>query len=350
VDRSEDPIAILEVPGAYFGAGQAQPARAVAARISQLAGQDARIHFSLGLLLAEHNEYGLAAQQFEAIPAPQRDAAANLNLGMAYSKLRQFAGAHKAYQEAIRLDPSGPDAYLHLGLDASLAGNHEAALDWIGQAHKRAPERPDVSYALAEEWIRTRNFENARTLLSTALDRTADAAGLREAWRDLFLAQHRPEEAAQAYLRCLRSDPRRHSARLSVARAYSELHQNEKAASELRAILRIDPANSEAKARLGRLALEASQPDTAMKWIRQALSVDPNNATANEDLATLMERQGKPAEARPVLERLVRIDPNNPRFHYLLGRVLSKLQQPEAAKAEFEASKKLGGVQSDRRE
>lgn len=350
VERSEDPLALLELTRAYFGAGRAQEARQFAARISRLAGQDARVHFSLGLLLAENGEYRLAADQFEAIPSPERDSSANLNLGMACSKLRQFSSARLAYEEAIRRDPSGPDAYLHLGLDESASGNHGAALDWIAQAHKRAPERSDVSYALAEELIRTRNFDGARALLSTALTRTADDAGLREAWGDLFLNQRRPGDAAPAYLQCLRSEPRRVSARLSLARAYSEMHQSEKAASELRQILSVDSGNAEAKAQLGRLSLEVGQPDAALKWIREALSADPNNASANESLAMLMERQGRPAEARLALEKLVKIAPNNPRFHYLLGRVLSRLQQPEAAKAEFEISRKLGGVGAGGRE
>ena len=103
--QSQDPVLLLALAEAYYGAGQAQPARDTALRLARLPGVESKVHFSLGLVLAEHGEYQLAAGQFEAIPADERDVAAEMNLGMAYTRLKNFEAAHAAYENAIRMDP-----------------------------------------------------------------------------------------------------------------------------------------------------------------------------------------------------------------------------------------------------
>ncbi|HEY6274318.1 MAG TPA: tetratricopeptide repeat protein [Terriglobales bacterium] len=341
VERSKDPVTLLELTGAYFGVGNAPAGRDTAERLAKIPGLQPAVHFSLGLQLAAYDEYELAVQQFAAIPASDRDVATDLNLGLAYSKLRRFQEAREAYDGALRLDPSNPDAFLHIGLDDDAAGHDGAALDWILQAHTNAPDRPDISYALAQTLIRLGNFERAHDLLASALADHPDEPGLREAQGDLLLQEGRPEDAVEAYLQSLRSDRRRVSARVSLASAYERLRQSDKAASELQQVLRVDPQNAAAKAQLGHLALDAGQQDIASEWIKQALATDPNNLTANEDMAVLLERAGKPDQAHAILERLAKLDPSNPQIHYLLSRVLAELRKPEEAKAEFELSKKL---------
>jgi Flp pilus assembly protein TadD len=319
----------------------ARAARDTAGRLAKIPSLQPAVHFSLGLELAAHGEYELAAQQFAAIPAPDRDVAAELNLGMAYSKLRRFQEAREAYDDALRRDPSSPDAFLRIGLDAATLGDNASALDWIAQAHTKSPDRPDISYALAKQLIRVGNFDRARPLLASALADHPDEPGLREAQGDLSLQEGRPQEAVKAYLQTLRAEPGRVSARVSLAAAYERLGQSDKATSELKQVLRVDPQNAAAKARLGHMALDAGQHDAASKWIQEALASDPNDLTANEDMAVLLERAGKPDQAQMVLEKLAKLEPTNPQIHYLLSRVLAQLRKPEEAKAEFELSKKL---------
>lgn len=346
VERMQDPVALLELTGAYFGVGNARAARESAERLAKISGLEPAMHFTLGLLLAEHREYELAAQQFAAIPEADRDAASDLNLGMAYSNLRRFKEARAAYENALRRDPSNPDSYYHIGLDVAATGDHGAALDWIAQAHTKGPDRTDVSGALAEELTRVGNFERASDLLAYALADHPNDPALLEVQGDLLLQEGHSQEAVAAYLQSLRSEPRRVSARVALALAYEQLHQSDHAMIELHQVLRVDPQNAPAKAQLGHLALEAGQQDAASKWIKQALAADPNNATANRDMAILLERAGNLGEAQTILEKLVKLNPKNPQFHYLLSRVLAQLRKPEEANAEFELSKRLQAPQN----
>jgi tetratricopeptide (TPR) repeat protein len=335
-----DPTALLGMTEAYFGAGDARNGRLLATKLSSLKASDARIHFSLGLVLAEHGEYRMALEEFQAIPTSERDFATALNLGMAYSRLGKLAEARQSYEEAMRLDPSSPEPYLRMGLDA--AGSHtDEAIYWISEAYDRAPQRADVSYALAEQLIRARNYERAEGILSSALQQRGDDGALWEALGDLRSREKRLQDAMGAYSRCLKLSPARVSARLSLADVYRESGQVEQSRRELEKVLQHEPGNSMANAELARIALEASQQDDALRLAQRALAADANSLTANEVLAEILTRDNKLVRARSTLEKLVKLDPDNPRFHYLLSRVLSKLQLNQEAEGEFELSKKL---------
>lgn len=340
-ERSQDPLALYQLTEAYFGVGDNEAAHETARRLAKLPNLEPAVHFSLGLLSAEHEDYDLAVQQFSAIPEADRDAAADVNLGMAYSELRRFQEARQAYDEALRRDPSNPDAYLHIGLDSAAAGNDEAAVDWMAQAYSKAPDRPDVAEALLRQLIRVGNFERTQELLDSAIAAHSGEPALREIQGDLLRREGHLEEAVEAYRQALALQPRRVSARIGLASAYEGLRQSDKATNELQNVVHVDPRNAEAKAQLGHLAIEAGRQDAASEWTKQALALDPNNLTANEDRAMLLERAGKHEDAQTILRKLARLEPKNPRIHYLLGRVLLQLQRTVEAEAEFDLSKKL---------
>jgi Flp pilus assembly protein TadD len=348
VERSQDPLALYQLTQAYFGVGDKRAAHETATRLASIPNLEPAIHFSLGLVCAEHGEYEMAAQQFSSIPEADRDAAADINLGMAYSELKRFPEARAAYDEALRRDSSSPDAYLHIGLDAAASGNDDAAVDWMTQAYGKGPDRPDILEALLRELVRVGNLERAQALLDSAMAAHSGEPSLGEIHGDLLRREGHFEEAAEAYRQVLASQPNRVSARMSLASAYEQLHQGDKATSELERAVEIDPRNAEAKAQLAHLAIDAGRQSAATEWTGQALALDPNNLTANEDRAVLLERSGQHKDAQVVLQRLVKLEPNNPRIHYLLGRVLVQLQRNDEAQAEFDLSKKLQVSQAQR--
>jgi FimV-like protein len=339
--QSQDPVLLLALAEAYYGAGQAQPARETALRLARLPSVESKVHFSLGLVLAEHGEYQLAAGQFEAIPADDRDVAAEMNLGMAYTRLRNFEAARTAYKNAVGMDPKNPETYYHIGIAESALGNDDAAVDWMTEAHNLAPSRPDISVALVEELIHTRNYEQARTVLAVDIAAHPSDPSLREALADLFAAQDQRNDAVETYQECLQLNQRSVSARLALARVYEEMGQSENARAALAEVLKLSPKNAEAEAQLGRLAFEAGHEEEASSLVQRALAHDRNNLLANEYHARLQLRGGQLTEARQTLERLVQLDPQSSRVHLLLGRVLARLNQSAEAEREFELSKGL---------
>ena len=345
-EQSRDSTALLGMTQAYFGAGDRTAGRDLANHLSTLAGSDPKIHFSLGLLLAESEEYHLAVREFKAIPPSQRDFSTALNLGMAYAKLGDLASARESYLEASRLEPANPESYLRMGMDVA-RNNANDAIYWITQAHERAQDRPDISCLLSEQLIRVRNYEMADAILAPVTQRHPDDPKVWEALGDLRSSQKRLEEAASAYHQSLKLDPANVNVRLALAELDREAGRADAASAELREVLRLQPGNPKADAQLARDAFDAGQTDEALRLARLCLKSDPDNLTANSVLAEVMMRQNDFAAARSTLDKLVKLDSKNPRFHYLLSRVLYKLNLSQEALNEAELSKKLqgGGVE-----
>jgi protein O-GlcNAc transferase len=338
IQQSSNTGALMGLTQADLGARNIPAARETVARLSRLAASNPKVHFSLGLLLAENGQYEMAAEEFNDVPVADRDFAAYMNLGMAYSKLRKFEEARNAYQTALQLDPSDPEPYLRIGLDSAAMGERSQAVNWIGQAHAEAPQREDITCAFAEVLIQNASYDSADRILSQALHAHPHSPALLEAQGDLYLQQNQNEHAKQAYLKCLEIGPHVAGPRVSLARAYLGLHQPQAAQQELEKVLQAQPRNAEANAELGRMALDAGRQEEAQRLTSQALHADPDSRIANETLAEIRIREDRYSDAFDILQKLVKLDPKTPKYHYLLGRVLLKLGRTAEAQREYSLS------------
>src|SRR5579875_2110851 len=249
-DHSQDPAVLFGLAKAYFGARQPQSGLEIAEKLSRLAGADSKVHFSIGLLLAENGRYGEAIRELQAIPPGERDFAVYQNLGLVYVKSGKASEAEGAFEEAMRLNPASPEPYWGLGQIFFSTHRLEQGIYWLSQAHQRAPQRPDITFALAEALI--------------------------QAVGDLYTEEHKDELAKRAYERSLEIDPHHLGSRLGLAKLYDRLGKNAQAQEEYEAILKRAPGNAEANLGLGRLALQSGKFNEAVTTLERALRSDPN--------------------------------------------------------------------------
>jgi Flp pilus assembly protein TadD len=341
-DQSTDPSLVYELAQAYFGAGETKPALQTVARLWKLAPSDARIRFALGLLLAQHDQYAGAVEQFEAVAVQERDFAVYQNLGLAYSKLGRLPEAQRAFEQALRLDPSNPEPYFGIGINLLAARSIDQAIYPLSQAYDKAPQRVDIACTLAEALIQGQDFSRAHDLLAEIRAKSPNNPIVVQTEGDLYRAQGQDSKALESYRQILRYDPENVPARLRLAKVYLVLGQTVEAKNEFKRVLKANPTNGDAHAGLGRIALRAGQEDLALQELSRALREDPDELDANEDLAAIKSRRGQLAVAQTVLEKLVRLDPNNARYHYQLGRVLLKLGRVGEAQREFARSQQIG--------
>ncbi len=206
--------------GLIFGAGETQPALQTVERLSGLTPGNEKMRFTEGFLLAENHQYAAAVKQFEAIPVGERDFAVCQNLGLAYSRLRQHEEAQRAFEQALRLDPSNPEPYLAIGLDLLDSRSPDQAVYPLTQAHQKAPQRVDVACALVEALIQTRQLVRAADLLAEVRARAPNDAAVIETAGDLYVEEGEEAKAQDSFRRVLQLDPQNLSARIALAKGY----------------------------------------------------------------------------------------------------------------------------------
>jgi tetratricopeptide (TPR) repeat protein len=233
---------------------------------------------------------------------------------IAIAELRADQGQHKdavsELQKALRLSPDNVVVLRHLVVEATKAGDGQAALDAASALADKGPENADDLY-LAGAAMLQQNSAGASTVLEKYVALRADNA---KAW-------------------------------LGLGMAYVQQHKYSEARAPLERSLKLDPNSSEAEYQLGVVAKNVGTSDEAIPHFERAVKLQPRHAKALWNLGNLYLQSGDLQKAQENLQLAEAIDPNNLETEYDLGLVLSKLGKPELAREHFDRYRKLKEAQ-----
>jgi tetratricopeptide (TPR) repeat protein len=294
-----------------------------------------------GKLLMGNNDFRGAAVWLERAAHGQRSVEsearqtveASLLLGGVQSRLGQWDEAALAYEQAARLAPRMPQAYLGAATAWLSADRPDRTIQHLQQALS-LDSRPEAWLSLAQAHLRQQSLLTAETRNWEAFRRAMDAArkgrengSLENPWRIELL------EAEQALLDLASSkgikDPMPRVLGLLAAAEkdypdapevfhalttlYERLGMNVEAD---RSLARWEQLAGHSVATWGlrcRLACNRSQYDEARKLVDKALAVLPseNHAAIRYELVRIELEQGHVAEAQKQLASLLEADPKN---------------------------------------
>jgi Flp pilus assembly protein TadD len=223
------------------------------------------------------------------------------------------------------------------GLEILRAGNFGQAAEHFARAHRLAPERAEVCYALGRERLRAGRVEEAESLLRAAWETNPNLLSAASALaRCLGLYLSRYDEAEQVLGAAARraGDVGTDRAVLEVVRAELALEQNRfldaRTAAETALSLCAPESitHDAACAALARLEnqrgvelAEASQLEAALFAFKRAADLDPEWGGPVVNIGATFATMGRPRAARIAYQRALEIDPDNPVAHANLGRL-----------------------------
>lgn len=155
----------------------------------------------LGRLLLERNEFDEAARWLAtATDRRTSDAEALVLLGRCYFSLRRMADAHRAYERAMRADPSSRPARVGLARTLAATSQPDAAMSLLGPLLAGQPD-PDVLEAAGHTCFAAGRNEEAAGYFHAAAELRPTAALLNDlGWASMGAAAWR--------MRCPDSTPR----------------------------------------------------------------------------------------------------------------------------------------------
>jgi Flp pilus assembly protein TadD len=119
-------------------------------------------HNNLGVALAARGEPEAAAQHYaEAVRINPTWPEANNNLGMAYAVRGDYVRARWYFEQALRVRPRFAVAENNLATAFAFDGNFEAAVEHYTRAVQLTPDYFDARYALADALERTGRLQQA---------------------------------------------------------------------------------------------------------------------------------------------------------------------------------------------
>nr|MBN2276375.1 tetratricopeptide repeat protein [candidate division Zixibacteria bacterium] len=217
-----------------------------------------------GVFQFMNGKYDLSCQLFkEAISADSTNAYAYNALGMVFFKFRDYIGAEKYFETAIKLDS-------------------QLALAWynLGNAHYYTPDHDNSLTSKAiEYWTKVLDIEPEGPLVKQAYNNIGNA--------NLNLGF--PENAVMAFQNALKIDSVFTEARFGLAQSYEAMGQLEKATGEYQKILIKNPMHAPSYNALGNIFYARGNIISAINSYLQVINVDSSDCHGYRILVTVLD-------------------------------------------------------------
>jgi tetratricopeptide (TPR) repeat protein len=284
---------------------------------------------------------------------------------------RRYADAEQAYTQLRELSPGVAEVHATLGFIYYQQGKFALAVESLQQAIKLQPSLPNARVLLAMSLSELGRFEEALPGLERGFKQVSDVRLRRAAGLQLqraYTGLERDADAVNVALQLTRLYPKDpeilyHASRLHANYAYVTLRQlaqvapeslwvhlaageasesqgqYDAALTEYRAALALDPNRPGIHFRLGRVLLALDERDKsgtatggeALKEFQQELQNDPTNANAAYEIAEIHRKAGDLGAARTFFETALKHYPDFVDALIGLGRSLVALQEPKLA-------------------
>lgn len=252
-------------------------------------------------------------------------------LGQIYAQLGEIGKAYDAFSAALTIDGVEPQLQNLAGTAAMMRGDVAAAETHHLLAVKQVPDDAGLLLPLADVYLKTRRWDEARGVLLRAMELQPTAHAPHAAMSDMFAGRAEDGDLTLAIdqmekaLAKMLSTPETAAQRLIYARKLARLYGLRDEPME--AIVLLDSLPEAARNSPGVLADmakyldENGQPVLAGLQYETALAANPAAADYAAKAARWYLKGGDVAAARVMLARLVEIDPRHEAVGELRGEV-----------------------------
>lgn len=345
-----DPRLIFALADLYFETKQNERAVAVINELLKTGGDDARIHFTAGLMFARRELYAEAANRFHYVAERQPDSyEAMYNYGIALQKLGRLAEAELALASASKLKGDLPDAHFRLALLYSSMGNSRRAIEEFKKTIELDAANAEANFLLGSEYAKTGQAEPAVERYERAVELSPKSIPYLLKLAQTCFKLYRYQRAEDAYRQALASsEPRTPEINYLVGYAARAQGKFPEAVEHFKKELAINPAHIESLAGIGFIQVETGEFAEAEKYLKEAIRLQPNHVNAQYDLGRLYLRQRKYEEAEKTFARVIALKPDHTQAHYQMFLVYSRTSRQQDAARMMEIFKKL--EEEDKRE
>lgn len=247
-----------------------------------------------------------------ALEYAPRDARLLVLRGVARERGPDPSKAREDFEQALRLDPDDPAAYLHLRNLYLRRDDYDAAAEIMGRVLARKPGEAHLWEQLADVYAKQTSSvppEEARRL---------------------------GEKIADAYENAARARPGDPNLLARLATAYAGLGRLDAAIDAYRGILELRPDAFLIREALAKTLIRAGRDEEAIAEAERLAREQPLIGRFGTQLAELYERTGRFDEAIAVSERLVEQEPLNAVYHFRLGDLYERTGNLESAESNFQ--------------
>lgn len=283
--------------------------------------------FQRGVLAMRNNRPADAEAAFrEAVRLDPTLPDAHLDLGLVLGREGKYDDAIASIRQALTLDPNLPSAHMFLGIFLHQSNRNDEARTALQQEIAANPKNPEALTWLGMVELATGHPERAVDPFDRAAELTPDDLNLLE-----FRGRAHRMVAHDSYARMARIDPNSWHVHRVQAELYSDEGRHPEAITEYQAAIKLEPRNPDLYEGLGDQLRASNQLDAAQAAYAKELELSPANPIAMYNLGSTDVERGDPASGVPLLESMMKVYTGSPVAAYYLGRGLAALEKDDEA-------------------
>jgi tetratricopeptide (TPR) repeat protein len=251
------------------------------------------------------------------------------------------AGARKAYEKALQLDPASNEALAGLVTLDVVENKAPAARARIDARLATAPNDEALLLLSARTYYSAKDLaKTEQTLLKLIQVAPGSLEGYERLGR-LYFELGKPDQAIQKFEELGKRQSKPVAAYTMIAMILQTQRKSAEAQKRYERILEIDPRAAVAANNLAWIYAEGGgNLDTALQLARTAKEQLPNAPQVNDTLGWIYVKKELPSLAIPLLQAAVEKDANNATYHFHLGMAYKNTDKVKA-KASLEKALKL---------
>jgi tetratricopeptide (TPR) repeat protein len=256
-------------------------------------------------------------------------------LGQALHRKHEDIASYDAFEQAIRLNPKGPNGYVGAGIALESLGRQNEALGRFADALRLAPNHSRaIGYRGATLEHLGRNDE-ALADFTTALRLDPTAAIFYRYRGALSSKLGHNDDALRDLNEAIRLNPNDADAYKDRGGVFERRHDSAHALADLNEALRLNPTSSRAFQNRAAAYNSRNQFDKALLDGDQAVKLDPRNAGARTNRGLSLLGLGRHEEAVEELTAAIQLDPNLPAAFVNRGSAYTRLALFDRAKDDY---------------
>lgn len=263
------------------------------------------------------------------------------HLGLLEARQGRYKDAVPLYRKALKLGPEVPGLRLNLGLALFKSEDMRGAIETFQPLLKANPTNAQLNTLIGMAHYGLAEYAEAAPYLRQAAAQDATNLPLRLALAHSCLWSSQMQCVLDVYKEILALNPDSAEADMLAGEAMNGLKDNEGATKMFRAAIQANPKEPSAHFGLGYLLWTQKLFPEAAAEFQAELDNDPNHLQASLYLADCDIQLNRQKDARPLLEKVVHENANLALAHLDLGAIYSDAGQNEDALRELLLAEKL---------
>jgi tetratricopeptide (TPR) repeat protein len=263
-------------------------------------------------------------------------------LGIAYYRTGKLIEAQKAFDAAIKEDPSDLESVQMEGLTLYRLGHPTEAIPFLARVRQWMPNaNADSNYVLGLCYMTSGKYDDARGAFATEFGVEPESASAYLLLASMLMNADLPEFAAQQAAKAVQISPSLPLAHFTLGEVYLFKSDVEHATLEFEQERRINPGYAATYDRLGDVYTRTGKLQEAQEALTKAISLDRSSTGPFIQMGKVLLRRDDPQTAILYLKHAERMDPGNFITHTLLAQSYRKVGQEDEAKQETDLASKI---------